>query len=268
MAVAKELGMYMEGDMVLEGVELDRMDDNEYDRIVEKVTVYARVSPEHKMRIVESLKGKGHIVAMTGDGVNDAPALKKADIGIAMGITGTDVTREASDMVLADDNFATIVSAVEGGRVIYDNIRKFIRYLLSSNFDEILVVGSFALLGFPPILLPGMILWINLITDGGPALALSKDPTFENVMERAPRDPREGVTHRLIAFILVYVALQSGTTIASFCLKYFFANTSVEEARTLASLSGTVDQNDKASSRWAPRVFSQTSFYWSLLSPV
>ncbi len=147
-AIAKELGiMEKESDLALTGAELDKMSEEEFDKIVEDVSVYARVSPEHKLRIVGALKKKGHIVAMTGDGVNDAPALKQADIGIAMGITGTDVTREAADMVLADDNFATIVTAVEGGRAIYDNIRKFSFFLLRSNFDELLVIGVFALLG-------------------------------------------------------------------------------------------------------------------------
>jgi len=191
-AIAKELGI-MDDDMALTGAELDKLSDEEFDKIVEDASVYARVSPEHKLRIVRALKKKGHIVAMTGDGVNDAPALKQADIGVAMGITGTDVTREAADMVLADDNFATIVTAVEGGRAIYDNIRKFSFFLLRSNFDELLVIGVFALLSLPLPLSAGMILWINLVTDGGPALALSLDPPQEDLMNRPPRDPREGI---------------------------------------------------------------------------
>ncbi|MCJ7766847.1 HAD-IC family P-type ATPase, partial [Candidatus Bathyarchaeota archaeon] len=147
MAVAKEVGIFKEGDMVLTGQDMDRLDEKEFEEIVGKVTVYARVSPEHKLRIVNALKKKGHVVAMTGDGVNDAPAVKAADVGVSMGISGTDVTREASDIVLTDDNFATIVKAVQQGRVIYDNVRKYARFLISCNFDELLIIGVFAILG-------------------------------------------------------------------------------------------------------------------------
>jgi Ca2+-transporting ATPase len=232
-AIAKELGMLKSG-LVLTGAELDRMSDEEFEKIVEDVTVYARVSPQHKLRIVRALKKRGHIVAMTGDGVNDAPALKNADIGIAMGITGTDVTREASDMVLADDNFATIVEAVKEGRNIYDNMRKFIRYLLSSNFDGILVVSTFAMLGLPIPLLPAMILWVNLATDGGPAVTLSVDPPTEDVMQRPPRSPKAGILHGMVTFIIAYVILQSGTTIFIFWWKYFWTRSTLEAARTVA----------------------------------
>lgn len=232
-AIAKELGMLKSG-LVLTGAELDKMGDEELEKIVEDVTVYARVSPQHKLRIVKALKKRGHIVAMTGDGVNDAPALKNADIGIAMGITGTDVTREAADMVLADDNFATIVEAVKEGRNIYDNMRKFIRYLLSSNFDGILVVSTFAILGLPIPLIPAMILWVNLATDGGPAVALSIDPPTEDAMQRPPRSPKAGILHGMITFIIAYVILQSGTTIFIFWWKYFWVGSTLEAARTVA----------------------------------
>jgi Ca2+-transporting ATPase len=227
-AVAKEVGIFKEGNMVLTGEELDKLSDEEFEKIVEKVTVYARVSPEHKLRIVNALKKKGHIVAMTGDGVNDAPAVKAADVGVSMGISGTDVTREASDIVLTDDNFATIVKAVEQGRVIYDNIRKYARFLISCNFDELLVIGLFAILGgifgetlYPLPLLPAMILWINLVTDGAPAVALATDPPDVDVMDRPPRKPEEGILHGMGRFIVASFILQATGTILVFCLEYY-----------------------------------------------
>ncbi len=207
-AVAKEIGMLKAGNLVLTGAELEELPDPEFERVVEDVAVYARVSPEHKQKIVRALKARGHIVAMTGDGVNDAPAIKNADIGVAMGITGTDVTKEASHMVLADDNFATIVTAVEHGRVIFDNIRKYTRFMLACNFDEVLLLTVFAILGWPIPLLPAMILWINLATDGGPAIALSMDPGEEDVMDRPPRNPREGILHGMLSFIVASFILQ------------------------------------------------------------
>lgn len=247
-AVAKEIGMMKEDSLVLTGVELDAKSDEEFNQIVENVAVYARVSPEHKLRIVKALKAKGEIVAMTGDGVNDAPAVKAADIGVSMGITGTDVTREASDLVLMDDNFATIVKAIEQGRVIYDNIRKYARFLIACNFDELLVIGSFAILGgifspeqFPLPLLPAMILWINLVTDGAPAVSLATDPPDEDVMKRKPRKPDEGILHGMGAFILASFLLQATGTILVFCLEYyvwpahgFMTEETLAEARTTA----------------------------------
>ena len=158
--------------------------------------MYARVTPEHKLRIVRALKRRGHVVAMTGDGVNDAPAVKEADIGIAMGKTGTDVTREAASMVLADDNFSTIVTAVEEGRSINDNIRKFIRFLLACNTGEILTMFIAMLVGLPLPLRAIQILWINLVTDGLPAMALGVEPTEKGVMDRPPRHPQEGIFAR------------------------------------------------------------------------
>ncbi len=203
-SIAQELGILGSGgrDRVLTGAELDELSDSEFDEIVDDVAVYARVSPMHKLKIVQSLKRKGEIVAMTGDGVNDAPALKQADIGVAMGITGTDVSKEASAMVLADDNYATLVRAVEGGRAIFDNIRKYIRFLIACNFDELLVIGGWTLAGFPLPMLPIHVLWINLVTDGPPAIALSFDPPDEDVMQRPPRDPKAGVLHGMLSFVL------------------------------------------------------------------
>jgi Ca2+-transporting ATPase len=240
-AIAKELGM-LHSDKVLTGVELDDLGDEEFNRVVEEVSVYARVSPEHKLRIVKALKNKGEIVAMTGDGVNDAPALKQADIGVAMGITGTDVTREAADMVLADDNFATIVNAVEGGRSIYDNIRKFSFFLLRSNFDELLVIGSFALLGLELPLSAGMILWINLVTDGGPALALTMDPPEKDVMKRPPRDPKEGILYGRIASILVTFVTQFLGTGVIFYLAYYVWGRTLPEAQAMAFVQATLQE--------------------------
>lgn len=211
-AIAKQLGMFREGDEILTGMELEKISQKRLERDVEKIRIYARVSPIHKVRIVDALRKKDHIIAMTGDGVNDAPALKRADIGIAMGIKGTDVAKEASDMILRDDNFSTIITAVEEGRAIYDNIRKFIQYLLSSNLGEVLVIFIAMLIGFTDpatgtFILPLtaiQLLWINLLTDGPPALALGVDPPSRGVMDRKPRNPRENILSRdMMADILI-----------------------------------------------------------------
>jgi Ca2+-transporting ATPase len=240
-AIAREIGM-LEGSgegLALTGAELDRLSDEEYEGMVERVRVYARVSPMHKLKIVGAWKNKGEIVAMTGDGVNDAPALKKADIGVAMGITGTDVSKEASDMVLADDNYATLVRAVEGGRAIYDNIRKYIRFLIACNFDELLVIGGWSLLGFPLPMLPIQVLWINLVTDGPPAIALSVDPPEKGIMERKPRDPRAGIFDGMMGFItLSFIAQALGSSI---CFAYgYFIDNSYEKAVTMTFLQAAL----------------------------
>jgi Ca2+-transporting ATPase len=204
-AVASEIGLYGKS---MTGEELDNISDEELEKVVDEVSIFARVSPQHKLRIVEALKKKGHIIAVTGDGVNDAPALKRAEIGIAMGLKGTDVAKEAADMILLDDNFSTIVFAIREGRIIYDNIKKFIRFLLSTNFGEMLLIIAPMLLGFvsnyplPLPFLPIQILWINLVTDGFPALSLGVEPAEKDIMKRKPRDTKESILHSSLPFIL------------------------------------------------------------------
>ena len=208
-AVAEDLGIAQVGDHVLTGRELEKMSQDDLENNVEQVSVYARVAPEHKLRIVQALQKRHHIAAMTGDGVNDAPALKQADIGIAMGITGTDVSKDASDMVLLDDNFATIVAATEEGRVVYNNIRRFIKYILGSNIGELITIAAAPLLlptgGVP--LTPLQILWMNLVTDGLPALALAVEPADPNVMKRPPHDPQESIFARGLGLYMVRIGL-------------------------------------------------------------
>ncbi len=234
-AIAKEIGLIKdESDtVVLTGKDIDSLSDEEFLKLVDEVRIYARVSPEHKLRIIDALKRKGHIVAMTGDGVNDAPSVKKADIGIAMGIRGSDVTREAADLILADDNFATIVSAIKEGRTIYENIRKFLRLLLSVNWDEIFVVFFAALLDLPLPFTPKQILWINLVTDGLPALALGMDPPDEGIMKKKPRDPGEEIYHGMIVFIIASVILALISWLTPFYIALQMKET-LDEARTLA----------------------------------
>lgn len=207
-AIAQDLGISSEGDSVLNGRQLDKLNGTELAQQVNCVSVYARVSPEHKLRIVQALQHQGKIVAMTGDGVNDAPALKQADIGIAMGITGTDVSKEASDMVLLDDNFATIVAATEEGRVVYTNIRRFIKYILGSNIGEVLTIAAAPLIGLHDIpLVPLQILWMNLVTDGLPALALAVEPAEPNVMNRPPHHPQESIFARGMGWYMLRIGL-------------------------------------------------------------
>ena len=194
-AVAREIGVLTTG-RAITGAELEAMDDVELDHVVEDIQVYARVSPAHKLRVVTAFQNKGHSVAMTGDGVNDAPALKKADIGIAMGITGTDVTKEAAAMTLTDDNFASIVAAVEEGRGVFGNIKKYLMYLLAANIGEIILLVGASLLGRPLPLSAVQILYVNLATDGLPAIALSVDPPERDLMRRPPRSRGTGHLHQ------------------------------------------------------------------------
>jgi Ca2+-transporting ATPase len=217
--IAKELTI-SDGESYLTGQELDRMTVADLEEVVQKTTVYARVSPEHKLKIVQALQKRGEITAMTGDGVNDAPALRQSDIGVAMGITGTDVSKQAADMVLLDDNFATIVAAVEEGRTIYDNIRKFIKYVLSSNTAELFVMVAGPLLGMRLPLLPLQILWINLVTDGLPGIALAEEPGERNIMKRPPYRPQESIFSRGVGSQILWIGLLLGAV--SLALGYLF----------------------------------------------
>lgn len=230
-AIAKEIGIYRDGDLVLTGEELNKIEDKEFEAVVDKVTVYARVSPLDKLKIVRAWKNRGEVVAMTGDGVNDAPALKHADIGIAMGITETEVAKEAADMVLSDDNFATIVRAIELGRWIYDNIKKYLAYLLQANITEVIVIGGIVLAMGPELLplLPAAILYINLATDGLPALALGVAPPDPDIMQRPPRDPKESIFGWDIkSFILRAVVIES----PFFLFLFFHELGDIAQART------------------------------------
>ncbi len=244
-AVASELGL-LKGGRVITGAELEALSETDFEREVENIEVYARVSPAHKLRVVTALQKKGQIVAMTGDGVNDAPALKKADIGIAMGITGTDVTKEAAAMTLTDDNFASIVAAVEEGRGIFGNIKKYLMYLLSSNIGEIGLMAGASLLGLPLPLSAVQILYVNLATDGLPALALAVDPPERDLMKRKPRDPRTGIFTRPVVTLMTVGGLWS--TLVNLGLFIWATNSgrSIEEAMTMTFVSLVLIQFFKA----------------------
>ncbi len=234
LAIAKSLNICSSAEQVMTGEEIEGISDLELEGRIKKVRVFARVSPNHKLRIIRAFKKKGNIVAMTGDGVNDAPAIKESDIGIAMGISGTDVTKEASSMILMDDNFSTIVSAVEEGRIIYDNIRKFIRYLLSCNLGEVLTMFLATLFYLPNPLSPIQILLVNLATDGLPAIALGVDPPEQDIMRQPPREKKESIFARgLVEKITIRGSLIGLCTLLSFMVgRYYRMN--LETCRTIA----------------------------------
>ena len=216
-AIAKDLGMAEDESQAMMGAELDKLSDEELQEIVKNTKVFARVSPDHKVRIVSALKANGEIVAMTGDGVNDALALKKADIGVSMGITGTDVAKNTAELILTDDNFASIVAAVEEGRIIYDNIKKFVFFLLSCNIGEILIVFISILMNLPVPFLAIQLLWLNLVTDSFPALALGMEAGDPDVMERKPRDAKASILDKQL---LISISVQSIAIAVSSLLAY------------------------------------------------
>lgn len=268
--IAKELGIAT-NDEVITGTDLSKMDVPALRERVKDVSVFARVSPEHKLKIVQALQDLGQIVAMTGDGVNDAPALKKADIGVAMGITGTDVSKEAADMVLLDDNFATIVSAVKEGRRIYENIRKFIKYTMTSNFGEIVVmlVGPFVGLGLP--LLPLQILWVNLVTDGLPGLALTQEPSEPNTMKRPPRDPKEQIFGRGLGIDVLWVGALMGIVsllvgLWAFNFNHEFAwQTMIFTTLTMAQMGNALATRSESQTLWEAGIFTNKSLLGAVL---
>jgi Ca2+-transporting ATPase len=244
-AVASELGL-LKGGRVATGTELDGMSEPRLESELETIKVFARVSPAHKLRIVTALQKKGHIVAMTGDGVNDAPALKQADIGIAMGITGTDVTKEAAAMTLTDDNFASIVAAVEEGRGIFDNIKKYLMYLLSANIGEIGLMALATLLGLPLPLTAVQILYVNLATDGLPALALAVDPPEPDIMHRKPRDPRTGIFTKSVVALMVVAGCWSSFSNLGLFAYLIFSGRSLKEAMAMTFVSLVLIEFSKA----------------------
>jgi Ca2+-transporting ATPase len=242
-AIAEQIGLLVPGHKVVTGSELNALSDEEMVAIARVTDVYARVNPEHKMRIVDALRANGEVVAMTGDGVNDAPAIKRADIGIAMGITGTDVAKGTADMVLTDDNYASIVSAVEQGRVIYSNIRKFVYYLLSCNAAEIMVIFLATLFGWPVPLTAIQLLWLNLVTDGAPALALGTEPGDPDIMDRPPRPPKEPIINKyMLIGILIQTIAITAVTLGAFAIGRFIDPEHKQFAETMAFVTLSISE--------------------------
>ena len=236
-AIAQEIGILRPGEQVVSGAQLDEMSDAQLASAVSNISVFARVSPSHKLRIVRAFKRAGHIVAMTGDGVNDAPAIKEADIGVSMGLSGTDVTKEASSVILLDDNFATLVAAIEEGRIIYRNIRKFIRYLLSCNIGEVLTMFLGMLIGLPVVLLPIHILIVNLVTDGLPAIALGLEPGDNDIMREKPRRREDGIFAGGLATTIIFRGCMIGLTTLAVFVAIFKMTHNVDAARTASLLA-------------------------------
>jgi len=252
-AIASQLGIYHSGDRIITGMDLENMTQEELEKVVLNTTIFARVSPRHKRRIVRALQKNRQVVAMTGDGVNDAPALKESNIGVAMGITGTDVSKEASDMILMDDNFSSIVAAVEEGRKIYQNIKKFIQYLLSCNLGEILTIFCAILIGLPRPLIPIQILWVNLVTDGLPALALGLDPAEEDLMNQMPREPDEAIFSGKMGFNIFSQGIFIGAiTLVAFILG--IRNYSLEIGQTMAFATLSFSQLWQSLNSRSPRL--------------
>lgn len=269
-AIARELGILEDGDEAVTGVEIEAMSDEELKERVKHISVYARVAPEHKVRIVKAWQEWGQIVAMTGDGVNDAPALKRADIGAAMGIVGTDVAKEAADMVLTDDNFSTVVAAVEEGRIIFSNILKSIQFLLSCNVGEILLLFIATMLNWDDPLLPIHILWVNLVTDSLPALALGVDPAEKDIMDQKPRDPNRGIFNRgLIARILYQGAMVGLLALTAFVIgqrvDVTIGRTMAFAVLTLSQLSHVFNVRSNTKSAFKVGLFTNTRLLGAVL---